>query len=535
MSNMKDRGIALYNKGYNIVPVEPKDKRVLIAGWNKIKRDLKQVENWVLNYPDHGIGALTKDTPFIDLDIKDIAIGNKMNALVFKLLGANVPIRTGQYPKIAIPCQSTEVFKKQKSNIYKEVHADGSFTLHAIEILADGQMCIMLGIHKITLKDYEWNGEIPNVHDLPVLTQRIIDALFEEFNRIGNRMVAKGAWTLHAYSTNEVEQTSTAKPSKRLAPKAQYSEQEMLDILQDVPYEGHDQWIKIGIALHHQYEGSQLGLKLWIQWSKLKCGAQFNEPDIRKRYPTFNRNPNAAGLTMGTIKHYRNEYLRKEQEKIEGTLFQMPTPSSHNFEPDPLLININPSSTAVKTNSQPQETKYPTLRKEEEKIHPENNRAEASEKNCKDSQTVLPETSAEDSKTQILDALSETTTQNSSSNTNNVVSIDQPKKPKWYQGWFFITSINKYYRPFANEEIGTDAFNTAFAYDLRCMSAVKSSKAKPAEYLSQNKLIKVVYFQMYYPGAARLGVYKNSQFVKSYIEYIPPAPIEMPIKRIPTR
>ena len=121
MHDMQTCGLDLFNKGFNIVPVEPNDKRVILKDWPTFERSITQVQEWILKYPNHGVGAISKDTPFIDIDITDVKIGNKVYTKLLELLpDLAFSTRTGQYPKMAIPCQlppGFEPFSKVKTSI----------------------------------------------------------------------------------------------------------------------------------------------------------------------------------------------------------------------------------------------------------------------------------------------------------------------------------------------------------------------------------------------------------------------------------
>ena len=49
--------------------------------------------------------------------------------------------------------------------------------------------------------------------------------------------------------------------------------------------EDHDHWLKPGFALHHQFDGSDEALNVWIDWSR--ASSSFDEGECRDRWPTF--------------------------------------------------------------------------------------------------------------------------------------------------------------------------------------------------------------------------------------------------------
>ena len=59
--------------------------------------------------------------------------------------------------------------------------------------------------------------------------------------------------------------------------------------------EDRGQWLKIGMALHAEFEGSEEGLDLWSQWSRQS--PKFNERDQRQKWKSFKR----SGVGIGTL------------------------------------------------------------------------------------------------------------------------------------------------------------------------------------------------------------------------------------------
>ena len=62
----------------------------------------------------------------------------------------------------------------------------------------------------------------------------------------------------------------------------------------------HD-WLNVGFALHHEFEGNVQGLKLWIEWSS--SSKKHNENENKKEWSNFNRKNNkpASPMTMATL------------------------------------------------------------------------------------------------------------------------------------------------------------------------------------------------------------------------------------------
>lgn len=62
------------------------------------------------------------------------------------------------------------------------------------------------------------------------------------------------------------------------------NEKEIDKTLADLPeewIEDYDLWVQAGMALHHEYEGSQLGFEKWVQWSKQSSKFDLKECKLR--------------------------------------------------------------------------------------------------------------------------------------------------------------------------------------------------------------------------------------------------------------
>nr|BDD47867.1 hypothetical protein 37 [Burkholderiaceae bacterium] len=82
---------------------------------------------------------------------------------------------------------------------------------------------------------------------------------------------------------------------------------------------GHEEWVRVGMALHHQTEGNREGLLLWDEWSK-NSATKYKPGECNSRWRSFsNKKPGA--VTLATLIDATNAKLDKtkqiEKEKIE--------------------------------------------------------------------------------------------------------------------------------------------------------------------------------------------------------------------------
>lgn len=86
-------------------------------------------------------------------------------------------------------------------------------------------------------------------------------------------------------------------------PKLGLSVERMEELLADLdPDMGREDWIKVGMALHHECEGDDTGFELWNEWSA--CGGKYpSEEGLRAQWDSFDRRKGAARrqVTMASV------------------------------------------------------------------------------------------------------------------------------------------------------------------------------------------------------------------------------------------
>lgn len=88
-------------------------------------------------------------------------------------------------------------------------------------------------------------------------------------------------------------------------PKLGLSVDESYDLLQQLdPDMGREDWIRVGMALHHEYSGEEEGFELWNDWSAL--GSKYpSDEALRVQWDSFTRRagPGRKQITMASVKH----------------------------------------------------------------------------------------------------------------------------------------------------------------------------------------------------------------------------------------
>lgn len=89
---------------------------------------------------------------------------------------------------------------------------------------------------------------------------------------------------------------------------------------------GYTEWITVGMALHHQFNGDVEALELWDRWSDSdgKCGA-YSPGLCDRKWETFTK---TGGATLRSLIYKAN--LAKKQEALErGEIILDPAPMTH--------------------------------------------------------------------------------------------------------------------------------------------------------------------------------------------------------------
>jgi AAA domain/Bifunctional DNA primase/polymerase, N-terminal len=141
-------------------PVPANGKAVHITGWSSLQPTEADIEAWAhRRQGDTNTGILTRATPAVDIDVKDPAVADELQHLLFTMTGDNgrALVRIGQAPKRAILFQTSAPFKKSATPAF--ISPDGN--KHQVEVLADGQQIIAFGTHPETGRAYVWHGGEP--------------------------------------------------------------------------------------------------------------------------------------------------------------------------------------------------------------------------------------------------------------------------------------------------------------------------------------------------------------------------------------
>ena len=293
---LKQFGHSLIDKGYEIVPLKRGKKFPMLSGWQDIRATHEDVDRWLANgHSDGGVGVLCRNTIAVDIDCYDSKINYDLLHWLKMNVGDSV-VRIGQKPKCILPFRVDGSFSKIRSAEY----ADAAGSKHAVEILADGQQFVAFGIHPTTQEPYRWvkGRSIADVShaDLPTINKDQAEAFIAYFEKLASEQVG---WELArqgvAALTHDPDDLSMYKPKIEMSDEALRS---MLDALD--PDSHHDEWVKVGMALHHHFDGAPEGAEIWDEWSAL--GSKHKDGECGRRYETFDSKNGKHSVTLASVK-----------------------------------------------------------------------------------------------------------------------------------------------------------------------------------------------------------------------------------------
>jgi len=147
--------------GYDVTPVI--GKRPIVPGWQSRPIDAADYNK----YRDCSVGVVLggqHNVIAVDVDVTNPFAASQLEAMVEELLG-NAPRRVGKAPKFLMVFRCSQLITKMRSQVYT---IDGDDC--AVEILAEGQQFVALGMHPDTRKPYTWPDDRLSAYPVAELT-----------------------------------------------------------------------------------------------------------------------------------------------------------------------------------------------------------------------------------------------------------------------------------------------------------------------------------------------------------------------------
>lgn len=284
-SYFQQQGRSLLANGYLIVPIEPGHKRPALASWQRARLSTADLPS----YPAHGVGVLCGQGAHpivgIDIDVSHAGVNAALVAWCREHLGVSCE-RVGAAPRVLLTYRAAAAgWTKEASSAFFDpadpVKADGKRNEQRIEILGFGQQFVAYHTHPDTGRPYEWVDMLGGIEymradDLPVITEQQVAALMAEFDRLV--AATPGLETSRPAAGTALVRTAGAAPGgegdalRGLSPTIGLTMDEARTLLGHLDNTGFDKdydfWLRVGMALHHEFGGSDEALALWIEWSE---------------------------------------------------------------------------------------------------------------------------------------------------------------------------------------------------------------------------------------------------------------------------
>lgn len=299
---IRNSGALAAENGYPVVAIYPNSKRPMGRDWNHHPLSKEECETYY--NPEAGVGILCgfgrAPLACIDIDVSDEGIVNEM----LELMGPRYSlfVRTGRAPRKAVIVRTEKPIKSFASGWFEK---DGSQI--RVEVLGEGKQFVAYHIHEKTHKPYVWDNfecepiDAP-IEYVPLATEELIKSWIDTFERIAQKHGYKPLGSEN-FSSNDSEdvclKVETEKCGLTLDEAREYIQGAKL------VKPNRETFLKVGMALHFEFDGSEEAKLLWDEWARDKEGYRGYE-SLSQVWKSFKHKSTDNPLTMRwIIKEYR--------------------------------------------------------------------------------------------------------------------------------------------------------------------------------------------------------------------------------------
>ena len=314
-SDFQTHGRALLGNGYLIIPIKPGHKRPALDNWQTARLGAADLTR----YPNHGVGVLcgqgAQPVAAIDVDTTDEALAARFVAWCQEHLGATCE-RVGNAPKILLAYRAASEGWGKATGAWFE---DLGGARHRLEVLGKGQQFVAYHIHPDTGEPYEWVDffgglDAMRAGDLPIITEAQVEEALQVFEAMAEEA---GLVRVSGSKTKAGGMTSAPVDDPLMAyePPVGIDLSEARRLVAYVDNEDYDTWLKVGMSLHHEFDGSVAALDLWDEWSSTAANYASRE-DLEKRWDSFGksgRNPTTARWLLKVGNQGKRDAVKAEK------------------------------------------------------------------------------------------------------------------------------------------------------------------------------------------------------------------------------
>ncbi len=315
--SIRTHGGALLHLGYIITPIRPKSKAPLLKNWTTATVTAEDCEKYG---DDIGVGVVCGAGKFpvvgIDIDTYDEEVITEFVSRMEKEFG-KCPIRQGSAPKVLLAARALEPnLPKMMSPYYIK---PGESRKHRLEILANGQQFVAHGIHPGTGKPYQWLSDPLQKWDVIDLPGLSLDDLKKVLSLYEQIMTAKGYVVADGSSASGPrEKMGDLEALVASQPLEDYTLEQAREDLECISSDDYEQWIQVGMALHHQFDGDAEAFNLFLEWSE-KSENFASEEQCQAKWDSFSeaRRHGARVVTARSVIKAANANRERAREEKE--------------------------------------------------------------------------------------------------------------------------------------------------------------------------------------------------------------------------
>jgi len=323
----------LVDNGYLPIPIMPETKRGL-QGWTTYEFSPKDAKK----YSGYSVGLRTGCGPIpvyaLDFDFNDPEISDY---LIEKHNLRHCLRRDCGKGRAQLFFAGTEpgLPRVLSAKYFDGTECNGDKRLmkahtHQIEFRGAGCQSVIYGFNPDAQAFYQWPDEGRNPLDLraenlPSITKERIPAILKDFADYIN---ANRKWTLMENGVGQkvLRETGTSfdyAVEKANRPKVTLREASAyLDALPEEICDSRDSWIKVGMALHFQFDGCDEAYQLFDDWSRTSR-KYAGTGDTLRVWDSFDRNTSRNPVTIKTVIGWANEAKTKKEVEEKKTILQI--------------------------------------------------------------------------------------------------------------------------------------------------------------------------------------------------------------------
>jgi hypothetical protein len=321
---LKKYGQSTIDHGYDICFIRPGEKRPFGKEWEKTKHGPKRLAA-ALNAgrEDYGVGIKTRLSPLVDVDCYDAEMVDHMVAFTEELCGETLQ-RVGMPPKTGLLYRADKPFPKTQSRVF----IDDEGRQVKLEVLGDGQQFVAFHIHPDTQEPYRWKDKRHPSNtprdELPPISRDQAMELVREFEKLCREKGWPEKSTVKRLEGRGPGVFDDDDPFVSDKSKIELTTAELQAKLAMVPNaDDHDTWFHVGMALYHQYDGSDEGLILWHEWSAQ--ASNYDSDALDYRWTTFDvegkkREPITARFILKQAKAEEERIAHEELDDVREQL-----------------------------------------------------------------------------------------------------------------------------------------------------------------------------------------------------------------------